>query len=92
MKKGYVWLVIIEKTTNGERGEDILGVFDSLAEATKRVDEKFEEMEMWYAQKYGDNYVSHNHGKGFAELYVQDAWDETKIFCLEYEVNRFYND
>ena len=92
MKKGYVWLVIKERDTDGERGEDILGVFDSLAGAIERVNEEFSEMEERYIEEYGENYVAQNHNNGFAELYVETAWDETKIYCLEYEVNRFYHD
>ena len=92
MKKGYVWLVIKERYTDYGDSEDILGVFDTFEKAVERVNDEFDAMEDEYIEKWGDNYEGDNHNNGFAELHVNTDWDETKIYCLEYEVNRFYND
>lgn len=85
-----IWLVVNERHTDEGSWQVILGIYDDFGKALERVDEIFYESEESYIENYGgvENFVAENHHNGFAELHLDDGWDETIIRATEYEINK----
>lgn len=83
-----VWVVVRERHTEDNDSTIILGVYDNEADAIERVNEDFHETEEEYIEQWGEQYSGENHHNGYAELHVDDAWDETRIIATGYEINK----
>lgn len=87
-----VWVVRVERYSDADSSEDILGVYDNEADAIARVNEVFDKYEDDYIENYGgvEEFSAENHHNGYAELHLDCGWDETIIRTIEYEINKPY--
>ena len=83
-----VWLVVRERHTEDNDSFVVLGIYDNFGDSLERINEEYFETEEDYIEEWGENFVGENHNNGFAEFHVDDAWDETRIRAIDFEINK----
>ena len=85
-----VYIVIRQRYAEDADTPIICGVYDNWEAACKRVSEVLKEDEEYYKEsygEYGDEYFCNYDGEGYAELYINCGWDETRIKATDYTIN-----
>ena len=85
-------IYIVTMNHEDETGHEVLvlGVYDNYEQALTRVNEVYGEQEDYYIDSYG-YHDGHNHHNGYAELHLNDKWDETIISMASYNINQDTN-